>query len=397
MPASYTVTAIYSGDGTYLGSTNTLVVGGSNFGPGKGTVSLSGGNSTVVMSGVAGNQYSMQRATNVTFTAGISNFPRGNSPDGWKCNQRGQLQRFGRGAQGGVLPVAIHPITSIQPDLRKNINPNGPAPKRQARLANTKMQTQKRRGKGFTLIELLVVIAIIAILAAMLLPALAKAKAKAKTLACVNNNRQVALAFMMYAGDNNDFLPPLNTGNYAAGLKPTDLWWFKILDNGKYLTSSSVSNNIWRCPAVMAADISAQVTTYYQSPCEGYGPLENGKGDYSGGIIRYGLNTDGKTPLGSRKVSQIRRPSDIWLMGDVGVPKFQIEDGQDRIPRGGYFTEITTFQPTIGGPWKNPPYKQPACRHFGRAALSFCDGRAENWTWADLRADKNDVFALISY
>jgi hypothetical protein len=82
VPASYTVTAIYSGDGTYLGSTNTLVVGGSNFGPGKGTVSLSGGNSTVVLSGVAGNQYSMERATNVTFTAGISNFPAAIAPTG---------------------------------------------------------------------------------------------------------------------------------------------------------------------------------------------------------------------------------------------------------------------------------------------------------------------------
>jgi hypothetical protein len=82
VPASYTVTAIYSGDGTYLGSTNTLVVGGSNFGPGKGSVSVSGGNSTVVMSGVAGNQYSLQRATNVTFTAGISNFPTATAPTG---------------------------------------------------------------------------------------------------------------------------------------------------------------------------------------------------------------------------------------------------------------------------------------------------------------------------
>jgi hypothetical protein len=82
VPASYTLTAIYSGDGTYLGSTNTLVVGGSNFGPGKGTVSLSGGNSTVVMSGVAGNQYSLQRATNITFTAGISNFPTVIAPAG---------------------------------------------------------------------------------------------------------------------------------------------------------------------------------------------------------------------------------------------------------------------------------------------------------------------------
>ncbi len=82
VPASYTITAIYSGDGTYLGSTNTLVVGGSNFGSGAGTVRLASGQTTVVLSGIPGNMYSLQRATNVTFTAGISNFPASTAPTG---------------------------------------------------------------------------------------------------------------------------------------------------------------------------------------------------------------------------------------------------------------------------------------------------------------------------
>ena len=82
VPPSYTITAIYSGDGIYMGSTNTLVVGGSYFGTGPGSVTLASGHATVVMSGIAGNQYSMQRATNVLFTAGISNFPTATAPPG---------------------------------------------------------------------------------------------------------------------------------------------------------------------------------------------------------------------------------------------------------------------------------------------------------------------------
>ena len=72
-----------------------------------------------------------------------------------------------------------------------------------------------RRASAFTLIELLVVIAIIAILASLLLPALAQGKEKASRTYCVNNNKQLALAMIMYADENNDQMPWPNWGNDA--------------------------------------------------------------------------------------------------------------------------------------------------------------------------------------
>jgi prepilin-type N-terminal cleavage/methylation domain-containing protein/prepilin-type processing-associated H-X9-DG protein len=248
----------------------------------------------------------------------------------------------------------------------------------------------RRRKSGFTLIELLVVIAIIAILAAMLLPALAKAKEKAKGIACTSNNKQIGLAMMMYAGDNGDALPLLNT-TYP----PTASWWNNIMDSGRYITSTSVSNNVWRCPVVQDSEISIIYPGTLNTRCEGYGPLEGNLP--SGGVIRYPRDPTTNKPLGSKKLSQINRTSQIWLIGDIGTPKSQ--PNVDKLPTG-YLTELTTKQPDPATGWSNQGvsnFKQPGCRHNARAIFSFCDGHVEAWKWADLRANLNDVFAINSY
>ena len=76
---------------------------------------------------------------------------------------------------------------------------------------------------GFTLTELLVVIAVIAILAGLLLPTLGKAKARAKLIQCINNQRQLSLTWVMYAGDNNDNL--VADGVPVQGGTPKDKYW----------------------------------------------------------------------------------------------------------------------------------------------------------------------------
>ena len=252
-----------------------------------------------------------------------------------------------------------------------------------------------KRKRAFTLIEMMVVIAIIGILSALLIPAISVAKQKARSVKCISNLRQLSLGFTMYTDDHAQQLPPLNSGgpfkDPVTPHNPTN-WWYRIISEAGYIPSVTNKNGIWRCPNVIAEDMYSP----FEELMEGYGVVEN-NGHVPGlrSIMWYALDKDGK-PAGSVRTGAIKRPSELWMVGDVGTPKDEDLD-LAKFPYGGYYrTEITTFPPTSLGMWDQKPPKQPAVRHKLKANICFVDGHVEAWDYQRLSQNYRDVFAVTN-
>ena len=239
-------------------------------------------------------------------------------------------------------------------------------------------RTSRDAFHAFTLIELLVVIAIIAILAAMLLPALSRAKLKATGSACLNNQKQLGLAWMMYADDNNERIVGFNTYPLSGMNWRTDTRYVAASPPAGYTGERAVIYLVQMGYKKPSPAIDGPLFKYAPHPdimhCPGdtryKRPVGNGFAwDSYAGVN--GLNGESAPFLTKR--TQLVRPSDRILW---------VEGGDGRGENIGAWTMSNPGTAAMG--FTDARFRDsPANFHGGAASFSFADGHAEMHKWLD--------------
>jgi len=234
------------------------------------------------------------------------------------------------------------------------------------------------RSKGFTLIELLVVIAIIAILMAVLMPALNRAREQGKRAACLNNLKQLQLAWIAYAGDNDDRIVNGEAYGGTAGTCPTptsgahnrEKWWTGADCASNYMTGGQLSQDM-QLTAIRAGALFPFVPAdkLYKCPTGVRGEMRTYTiTDAMNGLYRDGTHSGNVGTRVGKTVLWVKKTTEVTVPGPANRLVF-VDEG--RVTPDSYATHY------LNARWWDPPH----CRHGDGTNVSFVDGHSDYWKW----------------